>query len=166
MTSAETFGISSCCRPAETSQLKFRLPHTVSASSSTTPLIAACADATTGSKPENDVPHWRTDFPSTVIDDRPVDVVQGTQADNTPAKFYFDKETGLLLRLVRYTNTRIGFNPTQIDYADYRTVSGVEMPFKLTVTWTDGRSVIELSEMQANAPVDAARFARPAPPAR
>jgi outer membrane lipoprotein-sorting protein len=101
-----------------------------------------------------------------VIDDKPVDVVQGTQADDTPVKFYFDKETGLLLRLVRYTNTRLGFNPTQMDFADYRTVSGVKMPFKLTTTWTDGRSIIELSELRANAPVDAARFATPVPPAR
>ena len=109
---------------------------------------------------------WRTGFPTTVIDGQPVDVVQGTQADNTPAKFYFDRETGLLVRLVRYTNTRLGFNPTQIDYADYRTVAGVKMPFKVTTTWTDGRSIIELSELRANAPVDAARFARPMPPAR
>jgi len=109
---------------------------------------------------------WRTGFPATVIDAKPVDVVQGTQPDNTPVKFYFDRETALLVRLVRYTNTRLGFNPTQIDYADYRTVSGVKMPFKVTTTWTDGESIIELSELRANAPVDAARFAKPLPPAR
>jgi photosynthetic reaction center cytochrome c subunit len=95
-----------------------------------------------------------------------VDVVQGMMADNTPAKFYFDRETGLLVRLVRYTNTRLGFNPTQVDYADYRTVSGVKMPFKVTTTWTDGQSVITLSELQANAPIDTARFAKPMPQAR
>ena len=109
---------------------------------------------------------WRSGFPSIVIDDKPVDVVQGMMADNTPAKFYFDRETGLLVRLVRYTNTRLGFNPTQIDYADYRTVSGVKMPFKMTTTWTDGRSRIALNELQANAPIDAARFAKPMPQAR
>ena len=108
---------------------------------------------------------WRTDFPTTVIDDRLVDVVQGTQVDDTPVKFYFDRETGLLSRMVRYSNTRIGFNPIQVDYADYRTVSGVEMPFKVTVTWTDGRSVFELSELRANVPIDASRFAKPMPPA-
>ena len=109
---------------------------------------------------------WRTGFPSTSIDGRPVDVVQGTQADNTPVKLYFDRETGLLTRLVRYTANRLGFNPAQIDYADYRTVSGVRMPFKVTTTWTDGQSVIELSELRANVPVENARFAKPAPPAR
>jgi hypothetical protein len=62
--------------------------------------------------------------------------------------------------------TRLGFNPTQVDYSDYRTVSGVKMPFKTTTTWTDGQSVIALSELQANAPIDAARFAKPMPQAR
>ena len=109
---------------------------------------------------------WRTGFATTVIDDTLVHVVQGTQVDDTPVKFFFDRETGLLLRMVRYAETRIGLNPIQVDYADYRTVAGVEMPFSVIVTWTDGRSVFELSELEANAPVDAARFARPAPPAR
>ena len=110
--------------------------------------------------------NWRTGFPATAIDDNPVEVVQGTQADNTPVKFYFDKKTGLLLRQVRYMNTPIGFNPTQIDYGDYRDVSGIQMPFKLTVTWTDGRSIIELSQVRANVAVDAARFSKPQASAR
>jgi len=109
---------------------------------------------------------WRTGFPATVIAGKPVDVVQGTQPDNTPVKFYFDRETGLLARMVRYTSTRLGFNPIQVDYADYRTVSGVKVPFKVTTTWTDGRSIVELSDLQVNAPVDATRFAKPMPAAR
>jgi hypothetical protein len=108
---------------------------------------------------------WRTGFATTLIDDRLVHVVQGTETDDTPVKFFFDRETGLLLRMLRYANTRIGLNPIQVDYADYRTVSGVEMPFKVTVTWTDGRSVYEFSELEPNVPIDASRFARPVPPA-
>jgi outer membrane lipoprotein-sorting protein len=38
------------------------------------------------------------------------------------------------------------------------------MPFKWTVTWTDGRSIIEIGSVQANVPVEARRFARPTPP--
>ena len=53
----------------------------------------------------------------------------------------------------------------QIDYSDYRDVSGVKMPFRWVVTWTDGRSTIELSELRANIPIDAAKFAKPAPAA-
>ena len=106
---------------------------------------------------------WRTGFPSTTIDDNEVEIVQGTNADNTPVKFFFDKKSGLLLRQLRFTDTPIGLNPTQIDYADYRDVSGVKVPFHWTVTWTDGRSTTELTSVQPNVAIDAAKFARPAP---
>jgi photosynthetic reaction center cytochrome c subunit len=107
---------------------------------------------------------WRTGLPTT-IDDRDVLVVQGTSAGRLPVKLYFDKQLGLLVRQVRYTDSPVGLNPTQVDYADYRDVSGVKMPFRVTVTWLDGRSTIELSEVRANVPIDAAKFAKPAPPA-
>ena len=63
-------------------------------------------------------------------------------------KLFFDKESGLLVRLVRYTSTVVGVIPTEIDYSDYREVAGVKMPFHWIVTWTDGQSTIELSEVQ------------------
>ena len=107
---------------------------------------------------------WRVGF-STTIDDRDVQVVQGSNPGESPVKFYFDQQSGLLVRVVRYTNLPVGLNPTQIDYADYREISGVKMPFRWTVTWTDGRSVTELNQVQPNARVDAARFAKPAAPA-
>lgn len=107
---------------------------------------------------------WRTGFPDTAIDDHPVDIVQGTGAQNMPVKLYFDRKSGLLVRLVRYSATPIGVNPTQIDYADYREVAGVQVPFRWTVTWTDGRSLTELSSLQPNPPIDASKFAKPNPP--
>jgi len=76
---------------------------------------------------------------------------------------YFDTQSGLLTRLLRYSDSPVGRIPTQIDYADYRAVSGVKMPFRWTMTWLDGRSTIELSEIQPNVAMDAARFARPSP---
>jgi photosynthetic reaction center cytochrome c subunit len=107
---------------------------------------------------------WRTGFPTT-IDDHDVQVVQGSNPGETPVKFYFDQQSGLLLRVVRYTNLPVGLNPTQIDFSDYRDVSGVKIPFRWTVTWTDGRSITELGQVQPNAMLDAAKFAKPAPPA-
>jgi len=101
----------------------------------------------------------------TTINDREVEVVQGDSGGIFPVKLYFDKESGLLVRQVRYTNSPVGLNPTQIDYTDYRDVSGVKMPFRWTTTWTDGRSSTELSEVKANLPIDAAKFAKPAAPA-
>jgi len=98
---------------------------------------------------------------ATTIDDRPVKILQGTSA-GLPVNFYFD-DAGLLVRTLRWNRTAVGTVPTQIDYADYRDVAGVKMPFKTVVTWTDGQNTITLSEVRPNVAIDAARFARPAP---
>jgi len=103
---------------------------------------------------------WRAGAPAT-IDDREVQVVQGTSDGRYPVDFYFDPKSGLLLRVVRYSESPLGLNPTQIDYADYREVAGVKMPFRWTITWLSGRSTIELTEVQPNVPIDAAKFAKP-----
>ena len=107
---------------------------------------------------------WRVGVPAT-IDDREVEVVQGTSAAGTIATLYFDKESGLLVRMVRYADSPVGRIPTQTNYADYREVSGVKMAYRWTTTWLDGRENFELSEVRPNARIDAAKFARPAPPA-
>jgi photosynthetic reaction center cytochrome c subunit len=131
-------------------------------------LNGAGADAllTFPARIKQDFTQWIVGFPVTIND---VDtlVVQGKLAPaGFPVKFYFDPKTGLLVRSVRLVNSIVGKNPTQVDYEDYREVNGVEVPFKWTVTWTDGRSVIELSSLQPNVPVDAAKFAKPAPPVK
>ena len=103
---------------------------------------------------------WRSG--STVINDREVSVAQGTKAGQGAVNFYFDVETGLLVRTVRWNDTAVGSVATQTDYDDYRDVAGVKVPFGIVMTWTGGRSTIELSEVRPIVP-DAARFARPAP---
>jgi photosynthetic reaction center cytochrome c subunit len=107
---------------------------------------------------------WRTGFPSVSIDDRPVEVIQNAARGATGVKLYFDSESGLLVRQVRFVDTAVGVIPTQIDYSDYRDVVGVKVPFRRVITWTDGRSTIELSQVQPNVRIDAAQFAKPAPP--
>jgi photosynthetic reaction center cytochrome c subunit len=108
--------------------------------------------------------NWRVGF-STTINDREVEVVQGNSGGSFPVKLYFDKESGLLVRQVRYTNSPVGLNPTQIDYSDYREVSGVKMPFRWTTTWTDGRAVTEVAGIQTNVAIEAGKFGKPAAPA-
>jgi outer membrane lipoprotein-sorting protein len=107
---------------------------------------------------------WRTGFPSVSIDDRPVQVIQNAARGATGVKLYFDSESGLLVRQVRFVDTAVGVIPTQVDYSDYRDVAGVKVPFKRVITWTDGRSTIELSQVQPNVRIAAAQFAKPAPP--
>ena len=108
---------------------------------------------------------WRAGFPPTEVDDQAVQVVEGFAQGGSRVKLFFAKDSGLLIRQVRFGNTALGFNPTEIDYSDYRDVAGVKMPFHYTETWTDGRSEFELTDVQPNVPIDAAKFGKPAPPA-
>src|SRR6266704_4001286 len=107
---------------------------------------------------------WHTGFPTTTINDHPVQVVQA-MAGGSRVKLFFDKETGLLTRVVRYSKTVVGAVPIQIDYSDYREVAGVKMPFQWRLTWTDGQSIYKLDEVQPNVTIDPAKFARPLAPA-
>ena len=109
---------------------------------------------------------WRAGFPATTVDNHPVQVIEGTTATGSRVKLYFDKQSGLLVRQVRYTNTPVGPIPTHIEYSDYRVVSGVKIPFKWVVTWTDGQTTTQLSSVQPNLPIDAAKFAKPVPPTK
>jgi len=103
---------------------------------------------------------WRTGFPTTVIDDRPVQVVQA-MAGGARVKLFFDKETGLLSRVVRYSKTIIGPVPVQIDYSEYREVAGVKIPFQWRLTWTGGQSTFSLDDVRPNVAIDPAKFAKP-----
>jgi Photosynthetic reaction centre cytochrome C subunit len=107
--------------------------------------------------------NWRVGL-TTVIDDKEVQVVQGSTARGGTATLYFDAETGLLVRHVRYNDSPVGRISRQTDYSDYREVAGVKMPFKSTDTWLDGRDVVELTDVQPNANIEAGRFAKPAAP--
>jgi photosynthetic reaction center cytochrome c subunit len=102
------------------------------------------------------------------IDDKDVFVVEGTaNGGRSSLKLYFDKESGLLVRQVRYADTMIGRVPIQVDYSDYRDVAGagVKLPFHVITTWTDGRSDVLLTSAQTNVAIDAAKFNQPQPPA-
>jgi photosynthetic reaction center cytochrome c subunit len=105
---------------------------------------------------------------SSSIEDKDMAVVQGTaNGGRSSIKLYFDKQSGLLVRQVRYADTIIGRVPIQVDYSDYRDVapSGVKLPFHVITTWTDGRSDVLLTSAETNVAIDPAKFNQPAPPA-
>jgi hypothetical protein len=105
---------------------------------------------------------------SSSIDDEDVVLVQGAaNGGRSSVKLYFDKQSGLLVRQVRYSETIIGRVPIQVDYSDYRDVAGtgVKLPFHVITTWTDGKSDVLLTSAETNVPIDAAKFNQPSPPA-
>jgi photosynthetic reaction center cytochrome c subunit len=97
-------------------------------------------------------------------------IVVGQREGKPPIQLYFDEQSGLLVRLVRYGETALGWLPTQIDYADYRDTNGVKIPYRWTLARPSGRFTIQVSEVKQNVPVDDAKFAKPAedqkPPAK
>jgi photosynthetic reaction center cytochrome c subunit len=92
-----------------------------------------------------------------------VDVVQGTGQRGLLVTLYFDRQTGLLVRELRYSETPIGRVPTQIDFSDYREVNGMKFPFRIAYVWLDGRDSIILDDVKTNVPIDETKFGRPAP---
>jgi photosynthetic reaction center cytochrome c subunit len=105
---------------------------------------------------------WRAALPRDIAG-RTVNVLQGTGTGGLTATLFFDVESGLLTRVVRYANSAMGRVPTQIDFDDYRDVAGVKVPFKWSLAWVSGRDVVELTEVQPNVTIDAAKFAKPTP---
>jgi photosynthetic reaction center cytochrome c subunit len=102
----------------------------------------------------------RVEYPEK-IGDREAYVISGMRPGQPTVKFYFDEQSGLLLRLVRYAESPLGLVPTRIDYADYRDVDGVQVPFRWTIAEPDASSIIQLDETQQNVPIDGSRFVKP-----
>jgi photosynthetic reaction center cytochrome c subunit len=95
------------------------------------------------------------------IGDRDVYVVSSLNAGEPMVKFYFDKSSGLLLRIVRYVDSPLGRNPTQIDYSDYRNEGNVKMPFQRTIARPGTRFTIQIEQARNNVAVDDTKFAKP-----
>ncbi|HEV2985182.1 MAG TPA: photosynthetic reaction center cytochrome c subunit family protein [Vicinamibacterales bacterium] len=105
--------------------------------------------------------NWRVSTSFGPIEDHDVYAVQGDGPRGTFATLYFDKQSGLLVRSLRYGPSPIGRIPTQVDYADYRDVNGIKFPFEWTFAWLDGRDAFQLSEVKTNVPIDELRFGKP-----
>lgn len=79
-------------------------------------------------------------------------------------RLYFDQQTGLLLRMVRYGDSPLGLNPVRVDYADYHAVDGVQVPYRWTVARPSGQFTVQLTEVKQNVDIDDAKFTKPAAP--
>ena len=110
------------------------------------------------------LPELYQDFrvgPGEAVDGRETYLVIAKGKNLPPLRLYFDQESGLLLRLVRYAETPLGNNPTQIDYAEYRATDGVKIPYRWTLARPNGRFTIQVDDVKQNAPVDEKLFVMP-----
>jgi photosynthetic reaction center cytochrome c subunit len=90
-----------------------------------------------------------------------VNVLTGTVAPGVTERLSFDLNSGLLLRRVISTRTPMGTLTEQIDYADYRVVAGVKMPFEIKRTNWNTLDTLKVVDVKPNAQIDDARFSRP-----
>jgi hypothetical protein len=90
------------------------------------------------------------------------ETLNATRPGKGPVRLYFDKSSGLLVRMIRNADTPVGRNATQIDYADYREMDGVKNPFRWTLSRPNGRFTIQVKEAKNNVPIEDAKFAKPA----
>ncbi|MGC1415343.1 MAG: c-type cytochrome [Candidatus Acidiferrum sp.] len=104
-------------------------------------------------------PELRLEYPETIAGHRAY-LLLGIREGQPPTKFYFDEESGLLVRLVRYAESPLGRDPTQIDYADYREVDGAQIPFRVTLSQPGATSTMQVQDVQQNVPIDDAKFAK------
>jgi hypothetical protein len=103
------------------------------------------------------------------VGEREAYVVERRLSDGSRTeKFYFDTETGLLLRQIVLTNTLLFPIPEQTDFEDYREVDGVKLPFTIRTSSIDTffSATRKFTEIKHNVPVDDKLFnPPPAPPA-
>ncbi len=92
------------------------------------------------------------------VGDREAILVLAANPKQAPLELYFDRESGLLLRQFRYSDSPLGLNPTRIDYADYKEVDGVKVPLHVTISRPNRRLDIRLDEVQQNRPIDDSKF--------
>jgi photosynthetic reaction center cytochrome c subunit len=96
------------------------------------------------------------------IGDREAYQLIAERAGRPSARLYFDMQSGLLVRVIRYSDSPLGLNPTRIDYADYRGVDGVLVPYRVTIARPAGQFTVQATEIKQNVPIDDTKFVKPA----
>jgi len=101
------------------------------------------------------------------IDGKQAVVLTGTAYPNVTEDLAFDRDAGLLLRRTVTSGSTTGFGilalAEQIDYSDYRDVSGVKVPFTVKHSTWNAVTTEKFTDVKINAPVNDSIFAKPAP---
>ena len=92
------------------------------------------------------------------IGDEEIVGMRGRAPDETFEMLFFDTDSGLLVRRSLRMRTVFGALPLQIDYADYRKVDGVAIPYKTTLWMAEGSVARQVDQVQNNVPIDNTKF--------
>jgi hypothetical protein len=93
------------------------------------------------------------------IDGRDAWMVSGRDAAGHRVTFWFDAQSGLLVRTLHRGHTAFGDIPEQADFGDYREVDGVKVPFTIRHTAPDRTDTITATEVKQNVALPGSTFA-------
>src|SRR6185312_2605128 len=94
------------------------------------------------------------------IDGTPTISVNARVNADVVEQMQFDRQSGLLKRRTIQTRTPFGALVEQVDYADYRDVSGVKVPFQIVHTTWNQVTTEKFTDVKINAPVEDSAFTK------
>jgi len=95
------------------------------------------------------------------IGEREVYVLDARSLGAKTERLYFDAQSGLLLRRTVLNEIKLGLDPEQTDYEDYRNVDGVWLPFTVRTSYLDDNhfgTTRTLTEVKQNIQIDDSTF--------
>jgi hypothetical protein len=94
------------------------------------------------------------------VGDRDAYVLAVTISPQTIRKYFFDAQTGLLLRRTTTTSTMLAPLPDQVDFEDYRRVGGLRLPFTIRTSGLAAFTTAtrRFTDIRANVNVDDSIF--------
>jgi outer membrane lipoprotein-sorting protein len=96
------------------------------------------------------------------VGDRDVYLVEATPSEGSPEKWYFDVQTGLIIRRDFVADTAQGSIPMEQYFEDYKEVDGMKLPFTLRQTSPAISFIVKVTEVKNNAEIEDAKFNKPA----
>lgn len=88
-------------------------------------------------------------------------VVTATAEGVPPETWYFDTDSGLMLRSDATIIAPEGPQPVTVFYEDHRAVDGIMIPFRIRTQTSSYTIVMSYTEVKHGAAIDDAKFARP-----
>ncbi|HEX5734928.1 MAG TPA: hypothetical protein VF131_19010 [Blastocatellia bacterium] len=96
------------------------------------------------------------------VGDKDAYLLEATPKEGTAEKWYFDAQTGLLIRTDAVQDTPEGQIPNEIYFDEYKEVDGVKVPVAMRISNPMFVINIKTQEVKHNVPVDDAKFNKPA----
>ena len=96
------------------------------------------------------------------VGDKEVYVVEATPVESSVETWYFDTQSGLILRQDADREGPQGKQSVQVFLSNYKEVDGIKLPFSLHQITPAFTLDIKIEEVKHNVPVDDAKFVKPA----